>query len=453
MGAVTAVTTPTATPATPLERATGTATPARYRAFSIAAAVALVLGAVAATALAQVQAGRTDRVRQRTGPVLVATQQLFSSLAEADAAATAVQLSGTNEDREQRRFYEQALERSTQQVERVASLIGDNPSAHAALQGIAAKLTRYAGLVETARAQNAAGSTAANATLTSALDLMRTGIGADVQQLTSISEQQLDDDYNRPVLRVALTVALLVVAVVVLVVLQRFMTRRSRRLLNLPAVVATLAVLVLLVWMLAAESGQRRDLRAAANQGYDSIALTSRIQGAAYRAKADESLALLQSAVGSDAFTAFDSSATALAGTSVDAAVIQQVRDGRDLAAAGLLFDAARLADSPRERFAAAEMLIRWQRYRDTNTALRAAVARGDSNGARLTATTTGNQAFNGFNLSVESVVQDNTAQFQHSLASAHHRLRFVQVAAVLVPLVALLLMLWGTQMRINEYR
>ena len=72
---------------------------------------------------------------------------------------------------------------------------------------------------------------------------------------------------------------------------------------------------------------------------------------------------------------------------------------------------------------------------------------------ARQIATTSGNQAFNGFNLSVESVVQDNTAQFADELASAEHRLRFLRVSALLVPFVALLLMLWGTQTRINEYR
>ena len=177
MSAITAV----APPVAPGEGA-GRATPTRYRTYSIGAGAALVLAAVAASALIGSLADRTDRVRDRTGPVLVATQQLYSSLAEADAAATAVQLSGADENREQRRFYEQALERSTQQIERVATLIGDDPAAHQVLQSIAAKLTRYAGVVETARTQNKAGTAGANATLTSALDLMRSGIGADVGQ-------------------------------------------------------------------------------------------------------------------------------------------------------------------------------------------------------------------------------------------------------------------------------
>ena len=60
------------------------------------------------------------------GPVLVATQQLVASLAEADAAASAAFLSGQNEDPEQRRLYEQALARAGQQVEEIAALAGDD---------------------------------------------------------------------------------------------------------------------------------------------------------------------------------------------------------------------------------------------------------------------------------------------------------------------------------------
>ena len=430
----------------------GRSTPTRYRAYSLVAGAALVLAAIAASALVGSLSDRTDRVRDRTGPVLVATQQLYSSLAEADAAATAVQLSGADENREQRRFYEQALERSTQQIERVATLIGDDPAAHQTLQNIAADLTRYAGVVETARAQNKAGTAGSNATLTSALDLMRSGIGTDVGQLTAISEKHLADDYKRPVARIVVAVLCLAAALLALVALQRFMTMRARRLVNIPIAIATIAVVVLAVWMIFAEIGQRRDLRSAADDGYASISSTARIQGAAYRAKADESLALLGSgAVGS--FESFEQSARTLTSRDITAADAQQVRDGKPVVGEGLLFDAARLADSSRERYAAAEMLVRWQRYRDTNRTIQAAATRGDRDAARLTATTTGNQAFNGFNLSVESVVQDNTTQFEDSLSSADHRLHYLGASALLIPLAALLLMLWGTQMRINEYR
>ena len=119
-----AATTSTPPAASTMRRAVST--PVGYRAGSLIVGLALVAVVVAASTTSAALDARAGRVRDRTGPVLVATQQLYSSLAEADAAAAAVQLSGRTEDREQRRFYEQALERSTQQVERVASLVGSD---------------------------------------------------------------------------------------------------------------------------------------------------------------------------------------------------------------------------------------------------------------------------------------------------------------------------------------
>jgi CHASE3 domain sensor protein len=426
-------------------------TPARYRTASVVAALVLVAMLLAAATSASALADRAGRVRDGSGPVLVAAQQLNSSLAEADAAAAAVQLSGRTEDREQRRFYEQALERATQQLERVSALVGNDADAHAALQDIAAQLTRYSGLVEQARAENRLGAATANATLASAIDLMRSGIGADVARLTELTEARFADDAARGTVRLVITGAIVVGALLALLATQRLMTRRSRRLVNLPTAVATLLVLGLGVWLVGAEWREHGDLTEARDQGYDAIALSSRVQTTAYRAKADESLALLGAAQTS--FANFDTSASQLAGTTVTSAMVQSVRDGDDTRQTGLLFDAGRLADSSRERAAAAETLVRWQTYRNANAAIRAAVAKGDTAGAAAIATTEGNRAFNGVNLSVESLLQDNTEQFSRGLASAHDRLRGLTTATIVVPLLALVLMLWGVQMRIREYR
>src|SRR5438874_5563116 len=99
-------------------------TPARYRMWSIAVAGLIALATLAATASASQMRSSTRRARANSGPVLVAAQQLVSSIAEADAAATAAFLSGRDEDPEQRRLYEQALARSSEQIEDIASLAG-----------------------------------------------------------------------------------------------------------------------------------------------------------------------------------------------------------------------------------------------------------------------------------------------------------------------------------------
>ena len=77
-------------------------TPARLRLWSIATLVVLGLAAVANWWAATRLVDASDRAVDNTAPVLVATQDVFASIAEADAASAAVFLSGADEDREQR---------------------------------------------------------------------------------------------------------------------------------------------------------------------------------------------------------------------------------------------------------------------------------------------------------------------------------------------------------------
>ncbi|MEA3215120.1 MAG: hypothetical protein QOJ19_1276, partial [Acidimicrobiia bacterium] len=82
-------------------------------------------------------------------------------------------------------------------------------------------------------------------------------------------------------------------------------------------------------------------------------------------------------------------------------------------------------------------MLVRWSRY----AAVVGSPSEQDSN------------AFNGFNLAVESVLRDNTSQFDADLSAAQDRLAWLRPGLVVLPLIAALMVLWGLQLRINEYR
>ena len=62
-------------------RAAAATTPGRYRLWSIAPDVLLLATALAGWAAATALRSGTDRIRNNAGPVLVATQQLVSSLA------------------------------------------------------------------------------------------------------------------------------------------------------------------------------------------------------------------------------------------------------------------------------------------------------------------------------------------------------------------------------------
>lgn len=429
-------------------RAAAATTPGRYRLWSVVTAVLLLATAAAGWAASTALRSGTDRIRNNAGPVLVATQQLVSSLAEADAAATAAFLSGAQEDPESRRLYEQALARANEQIQEVSALIGDDDATHANLTSLSVAVTRYAGLVEAARATNQAGVPRASQYLVDALNLLATTVANDATRLTDATQRRFEQDEDRRDTGVLPAVALALIALAVLVAAQLWVFRQSRRIVNVPLALATLLLIGAIGWMVAATFGSGNDISKARADGYDSITLTSRIQTTAYRAKADETVALITGDQARRASAA--STAQTLLADRAGAAAVEAVRQGRDPALPGLLTDAAAEADSDRERAAVAEMLVRWQRYQDTATQLRATA---DPAQQRTIAVGPGSATFNGFNFSVESVLSDNRSQFLDGLASAADRVGSLTLVALFLPLLAAFGALGGFQLRINEYQ
>jgi CHASE3 domain sensor protein len=429
-------------------RALASTTPGRYRLWSVGVAAALVVVATAGTVAATGLDRSHARIRDNTGPVLVATQQLVASLAEADAAATAAFLSGRDEDREQRRLYEQALARASQQLEDVAARIGDDPATHESLTAIAVQVTRYAGLVEAARAVQRADAPGGEDYLVDALTLLGTTVAEDTRRLTAATQERFRADEAGRDTGVAVAVGLGVAALAGLVAVQVALTRRTRRLVNLPLALATLALAGATGWLAWANIRSGGDLATARRDGYDSIALTAQIQSSGFRAKSEETVALI---TGDQARR---QAAQAEAGTLLDVAVteplVATVRNGNPVAARGLLAQAAARADSPRERAAVAELFVRWQRYLDTVAALRAAPTPEQG---REVAVGPASSTFNGFNFSVESVLGDNRTQFLDGLVQAADRVGALPAVTLLAPLVAAVAALGGLQLRINEYR
>ncbi|HET7488138.1 MAG TPA: hypothetical protein VFJ85_09430 [Acidimicrobiales bacterium] len=429
-------------------RAASRTTPGRYRLWSLATGAVLVLATLTAGASAAEMRSATRRAETTSGPVLVATQELVSSLAEADAAATAAFLSGRDEDPEQRRLYEQALARADQQVEEIAALAGRDAALRTHLDTISVALTRYAGLVEAARASNRSGTADANAYLVSAVKLAEELVQGDAAGLADDARSALvDDEAHRQRALSAASLAL-VVGIGLLAAGQVVVFRGSRRLVNPPLLVATALVAAGLVWLLVAHGSTGRDMAEARRHGYDSIALTAQLGNAGFGAKAAETLALI---TGDGAqWTAADASAAQVAAEPVNGDVALGIREGRPGGApGGLLGQAAEAADSPRERAAVAEAALRWQRFQTTIASLRKA----DAATARAVAVGPASADFNGFNFSVQSILGQNRDQFLAGLSHAADGATRLPRAVPLLLLVALAAMFWGFQLRINDYR
>jgi hypothetical protein len=424
-------------------------TPGRYRAFAVVCLVALLVTVLATAVSANELQRSTERVRTQSGPVLIATQQVFSSLAEADAAATAEHLAGRGDGRDQRRLYEDALERAARQIDVIASRIGDDEAAHAALGDLLVGVTRYAGAIETAREKKAAGAADADAALASALSVSATSITPAVATLLERTNDRITDDTDTTTYT-----WLGLLALAALVVTQIGISRRTKRLVNLPLTIATIITVVALIWLFLATQRQGDDVRAAREVGIESIGLTGTIQATAYRAKAAESLALIAGTGNAAQLAVAAKNVDALYAGPVGADVLDAALVGARLPAGGLLADAVRVADSHRERASIVEVLARWQRYRTTSDTIRSAAADPATIArARTLATNEGNSTFNGFNLSVENFLADNRTQFEAHLDAANDRLRLLELGMIVLPLLAAALALWGVQIRWNEYR
>jgi CHASE3 domain sensor protein len=433
----------------PTLQAAARTTPGRYRLWSLAAGVLLVAATVTAFASASTMRSSTRRAEAGSGPVLVATQQLVSSLAEADAAASAAFLSGRDEDPEQRRLYEEALGRAGSQVEEIASLAGQDPQVRAVLGRVSVQVTRYAGLVEAARASNKNTAADANGYLVSAVQLAEQLVAGDVKVLTDNAQAGLRHDQDHRNAGFVVAAVVLLVAVAVLVFGQLRMVRVSRRILNPPLALATILALVALGWLAYANRASGNDMANARQDGYDSIVLTARLASAGFGAKASETLAVITGDASQRRVA--DAGATQVAAGPFTAANAEVVRQGEPAAAPpGLLRDAAVAADSPRERAAVAEAALRWQRYQNTVATLRAAP---NAAAAKAVAVGPANSDFNGFNFSVQSILGQNRGQFLDGLGSAANRTSTIPAAVLLLSLGALAAMFWGFQLRINDYR
>jgi hypothetical protein len=409
-------------------------TPAILRAWSVAIVALLAISAVLSVLAARDFQNSATQIEENTGPVLISTQGLVASIAEADAANTAVFLSASSggvEDRQQRRLYETAVSRAPQQIEDISSGIGDDETSHDTLKDVASQLTRYTGLVERARLGNVLTSADATADLEDSFDLVSgsDGMLANAALVTERTQNRFDEDITAGTIAFIAALGALAVTLIVMFIAQTRLKRRTKRLLNPSLVLGFLSVLSLAVWLVVAYDGRTQDLQAARDNAYDSIALTADLQTTAFDFKSREAASIIGAdpAAGDTRFEL------------ADAVLV-------------LLNDLTSQADSDRESAAVTSLKTRWSRYVETSDDISALLSAGDLENARALAIGDGNRDFNGFNTTVESVLLANRDQFNASVQSATNRLNWLLLASILLPILAAAFALAGYQARINEY-
>ena len=264
-------------------------------------AASLLWGGVAAWTVAEhtSAAGNTITVSE---PLSLDAQQIYRSLSAADATEAAAFLSGGLEPLPLRARYLADITRAARLLEAATAAAGQS-AAGSSLATLSAGLPYYAGLVETARANNRLGLPLGAAYLREASGFMRATLLPAARNLSARENAQLAaaDQQATGVPYAALAVAL--ITALLLLAGQRWLARRTNRIVNPGLLVASLVGLASLIWLVTALTVARTHLIAARDHGSAPVEALARAETAALQAHADESLTLIDRS-GDDSYQA-----------------------------------------------------------------------------------------------------------------------------------------------------
>jgi hypothetical protein len=294
-------------------RLDGATTPARLRLLlALLILLSLAWGVLAALTADQHASAAADVVAV-SEPLSLDAEQIYTSLSDADATAANAFLAGGLEPAQARQRYQADITQAAIRIEAASALVGSSAArtqlpGHLTKQSSAAgtavgddlailsgQLPAYTDEVGTARADNRLGLPLGAAYLREASGLLRGTLlpaASDIYTrestlLTSASAQ-------------ATGLPLIVVAAIaglglgyVLFRSSRWLSRHTHRVVNYGLLLAALAGLVSLVWLVAAFVVGRGDLLHAQQQGSAPAQAFARAEVAALQAHADESLTLI----------------------------------------------------------------------------------------------------------------------------------------------------------------
>jgi hypothetical protein len=264
--------------------------------------LSLLWGAIAAWTVAQ-RATAADEVVTSIEPLSVDAQQIYGALSDADATAATSFLSGGLEPQPVRQRYLADVARAASRLETAtaAATAAGQSSAAGPLARLTEDLPVYTGLVETARADNRLGYPLGAAYLREASGLMRATLLPAARELYAQENARLATADAQATGLPYLAIGIAIAAAFVLLRVQRWLTRRTHRVLNRGLLAACAVGLVSAGWLFGALTVARSHLLDARDHGSAPVEALAQADIAALRAHSDESLTLVDND-GDDAF-------------------------------------------------------------------------------------------------------------------------------------------------------
>lgn len=270
-------------------------TPGRLVLISILVVVGAVCIGVLATGAEQSREHAVRAARTATEPLVVQAVNLYTALSDANATVATGLLAGGLEPPAARLRYAHDLRVAAAALTALTRGAGSSPGESAALATVANQLPVYSGLVESARANNRQGFPVGAAYLRQAATLLKTSMLPAAERLYAIEAERLNDDYRSATATASLVVLALALAVglVLLLLAERYVTRISRRVFNVPMLIATVALAAVSVWAIIALISEQNSLATAQRHGSDPVEARSAANVLLSRAQGDLSLTLV----------------------------------------------------------------------------------------------------------------------------------------------------------------
>lgn len=402
-------------------------TPGKLRAAALVGViVCLVFAALGGNAF-RARGAALDQATEAAAQ-LVRVQQVAIDVASADALVTNAFLLGAGEPAGTVQDYQAAIDKASRGIAQAAQA---EPGDAAALGAANSALSRYTAAVAAARANNRQGFQVGSGYLRQASNLLRTPTAKQPAVLPTLAavadadSKRVDDALDAA--RNA-TIELFVAGVVVLaglLAVQLWLARRTRRILNIPITVGSVAVLVCfvigLVVLLTGQSAANR----VRDTHYAATRALSQARIDAFDARANEGLTLVYQGSGADFEKAYQKR-IATARANVDAAT------------------AAGAANAGGPQLTA---------YDTAHRQVRALDDKGDWTGAVKQATGPSQTAFTAFDSVSGAALQDEAAAVTSALQDRHWLLVLLGWVTLIAGLVAAGATGFGIVQRLGEYR
>ncbi len=266
-------------------------TPGRFSVIAVVLVLVAMASGLVGVLTVQHRSDLVSDVGDRSGPLSFQAQSIYRSLSDADATAANAFLGGGVEPVALRQRYADDIAQATAAL--TASLRITDDRAATQLLVLSDRLPVYTGLIETARAYNRQGIPLGAAYLREASGLMRQSLLPAARQLFETQSEQLAGTQHAAVAFPWAVLLLGLLLLAGLVAAQVFVSRRTKRMVNLGMAVATIAAVTSLLWVTLAVTGATGRIDAGRRDGSAQLHLLAELRVAALQARADESLTLI----------------------------------------------------------------------------------------------------------------------------------------------------------------